>query len=444
MANLIASMARGWKKMELSEPNLIGAVSLRRTGQDRREQLKQHWSQLSEPQMSESLKEVQDRIKHSKRHWSQLSEPHFNAEGLEEEVSAEIDNREAFRTLQLHPKWGSFFQTFGYDLGVYGSFGELEVGAKFAEGGQAELFHAQVIWQNQEFAEDDMENGIEYVLKVFKKGSFLRHLQKRWPNGFLDFYGKQRDLNSLGKAHLRFHGLVVCGTLLTDGRFAFLMVKEHEDLRSLIDRRMKSRPRQPFSKEVCEVIMWAMAKGMDTLHRHDIVHRDLKASNVLIGETNAEIKPISDRAIFIADYECSAGVKGTGFFRAPEILQACKDGSVEHSRRKLFTKKADIYSYGMTCYEILTGKLPFEGHPIDDFDLVLNGHRPKIPEHVDDWVRQLLTRCWEANRKARPSFREIVDLLVANSTAVRELDKRLREFLKEKRRAMLHMDNAHG
>lgn len=49
-----------------------------------------------------------------------------------------------FKALQAHPIWGGFFGTFGYALGVpgHGSRGSLEVGEKFAEGGQAELDHA--------------------------------------------------------------------------------------------------------------------------------------------------------------------------------------------------------------------------------------------------------------------------------------------------------------
>jgi serine/threonine protein kinase len=89
-------------------------------------------------------------------------------------------------------------------------------------------------------------------------------------------------------------------------------------------------------------------------------------------------------------YECSIGVVGTGFFRVPKILEACKDKCVS-KRPELFTKASNIYSYGMTCYEILIGKFPFDGHPFHDYNLVINGGFLEIPEYVDDWVRGLLT-----------------------------------------------------
>jgi serine/threonine protein kinase len=85
----------------------------------------------------------------------------------------------------------------------------------------------------------------------------------------------------------------------------------------------------------------------------------------------------------------------------------------------LFTTAVDVYSYGMTCYEIMTGKLPFEGHSTNDYDIVLKGQRPEVPEDVDGWVRELLRNCWEFNPAKRPTFREILNLILANSIVCR-------------------------
>jgi serine/threonine protein kinase len=219
----------------------------------------------------------------------------------------------------------------------------------------------------------------------------------------------------------RFYSSVVEGILLEDGRFAFLMVKEHFDLRYVIERNMKkksSKGRGPFSKEEAESIMFEVALGMDWLHSLNIVHRDLKASNVLTRGRKMY-------CCLVADYECSQGVEGTGFFRAPEILQAYKDMKLME-RREVFSKAADVYAYGMTCYEVFTGELPFEGHRGNDYDLVLNGARPVVPEYIEGWTRELLNGCWESNPGDRPSFGEILDLLLANSKAVREFDEHVK------------------
>ena len=380
---------------------------------------------------------IEERIKCSKHHWSIVAKPNPkpNRKGfikfcgmvasclerrglakqsnIEESGLAEQSNVEEFKSLHENDKWGSFFYTF--------DDGELVMGnMPFAEGGQAGIYEAKIKWRQSNWRElllrkgqgnHVLEDPSEYVLKVFKKGTFLRDLKSNLPVAMLDFHA-ERVVAWMTRRHTCD---VVCGTLLKDGRFAFVLQKEQGDLRCLIERNMKSRSEQdkgPFSKEVAENFIYEVALGMDWLHEHNIVHRDLKASNVLVRED------IDWNYCFVADYECSVGTLGTGFHRAPEILQALKEKVNSKEREKLFTKKVDVYSYGMTCYEILTGKLPFEGYEKYMYDVVLNGKPLEVPEYVDDWMRDLLTRCWQFDHTARPSFQEILNILRENSAVI--------------------------
>ncbi|KAG0614477.1 hypothetical protein M758_6G180100 [Ceratodon purpureus] len=334
---------------------------------------------------------VEQRIQRSKLHWSVLAESGatedqtqlgwnwqrlllFCCSNREDEEVAEVSNVHVFKALQAHPTWGRFFEDVD-------GFAEFEVGEKFAEGAQAELYHVQVTVGNGEWNERSRMGGLGYVVKVFKKGTFLRDLQFQVPRGYLQFYADYVSIvegKSYGKSFPRFFGNVLCGVLLKSGQFAFLMEREHLDLRNLIERNMKSRSCEglgPFSKEEGEHIMFDVALGVNWLHSHGIVHRDLKASNVLVREFKSELPKFY---CFVADFECSIGVTGTGFFRAPEILQACKDRKLSE-RPEVFSKAVDVYGFGMVCYEVLKGKLPFEGHPLNDYDLVLNGRRPTLP-----------------------------------------------------------------
>lgn len=342
------------------------------------------------------------------------------------EAVSKAENQEVFKSWQSHPTWGSFFQTFGDD--------ELVVGRKFAEGGQAELFHVDINWQRQFDGDEDVLKHLrksKWVMKKFRKETSLRVLQLQWPEGMLDFYAERLKLAKFGPKWMRpmFTTDVICGTLLDDGTFAFLLERGDEDLRSYIDRIMEAEG-GPISKEDAERFMYQIALGIHWLHSHGIVHRDVKASNmILTRDTYGEYH------CSVGDYECSLGVIGTGFFRAPEILQACKDRTVS-IKPEIFTEGADVYSYGMTCYEVLTGRSPFEGHRGNEYDLVLNGGRPEIPEYVDVWARQLLMWCWHPNPRDRPSFGDIIDLLSANSAAAR--DYQLREQQDEERELRKH------
>ncbi|KAG0598874.1 hypothetical protein M758_12G107700 [Ceratodon purpureus] len=363
---------------------------------------------------------VTAQIELSKRHWSQLAEP---SDGIskEEEAAIQLENKELFKTLEEHPELGGvFFTTFGDHSEVWKSVGSLELGEKFAEGAQAELFHAHVHWSNPKKNEEDEEDGTEWVVKVFKKGTLVRHLQQQWPKGLLQYTTKDHENFKLGKPlGDRLHSDVSCATLLEDGRFAFLMVKEDEDLRTLIDRKMMESDHGcgPFSKERGDEIMYRVALGMNQLHSYGIVHRDLKASNVLVKTSGPHGNYLY---CLVADFESSVGVVGTGFWRAPEILQACRERNV-NKRPELFSESADAYSYGMTCYEVLTGRVPFQDHPLGEecsllTDLVINQQlRPEVSEYVEEWARELLEWCWQSDPNARPSFEEILSFIEANS-----------------------------
>jgi len=198
-------------------------------------------------------------------------------------------------------------------------------------------------------------------------------------------------------------------------KFGFVMKRYWGDLRSLIDRRMehKNAKGPPFSLPQVKYIMDYIAQDMSDLHKKGITHRDLKASNVLVlhFKEHCDIVSSNDQKLiipFVADWECSMGVVGTGWWRAPEVLLQLKNGT---PRSKLeFNEKVDVYSFAMTCYEIATGLLPFEGHLYCSKlrDAILNGARPKLPHDLDLEIKAMITSCWDPNPLRRPRFDELI------------------------------------
>ncbi|RHZ85379.1 hypothetical protein Glove_66g46 [Diversispora epigaea] len=84
---------------------------------------------------------------------------------------------------------------------------------------------------------------------------------------------------------------------------------------------------------------------------------------------------------------------------APEVLSGDEE----------YTKAADVYSFGIIAYEIVTGFLPYPDIPHDN-DLAMkicNGLLPKIPFHTPKLITRTIMRCWDARVTHRPTFEEL-------------------------------------
>ena len=102
----------------------------------------------------------------------------------------------------------------------------------------------------------------------------------------------------------------------------------------------------PLSKMEVLRIALDVARGMDYLHRRHIVHRDLKAANLLIdGSGTVKIADFGVAKI-LDSVCCSTGETGTYRWMAPEVI--------EH---KEYDHKVDVYSFGILLWELLTGEV---------------------------------------------------------------------------------------
>jgi eukaryotic-like serine/threonine-protein kinase len=108
------------------------------------------------------------------------------------------------------------------------------------------------------------------------------------------------------------------------------------------------------------------ARAVAYLHDYSIVHRDLKPGNLFIENDQVRIgdyglsKPIGSAT----SLEQSRGV-GTVYYMAPEIVTGN------------YSRQVDVYALGVTLFEMLTGKPPFEG---DTWEQVANKHQTDLPD----------------------------------------------------------------
>lgn len=149
-------------------------------------------------------------------------------------------------------------------------------------------------------------------------------------------------------ANLRHPGIIDIYDVGHDGDIPYIVMEfvEGQDLKALI----RLNGSLPIERAV--QITEQVADGLDAAHRAGLVHRDIKPQNIIIGE-NDRVK-ITDFGIAKSALSTSATETGVIFGTADYL-------SPEQARGLTATPASDIYSLGISLYEMLTGKLPFSG-----------------------------------------------------------------------------------
>jgi serine/threonine protein kinase len=88
---------------------------------------------------------------------------------------------------------------------------------------------------------------------------------------------------------------------------------------------------------------------------------------------------------------------------APEVIRGEK-----------YSEKADVFSFGVIMWEVLTRKQPFAGRNFMGVSLdVLEGRRPAVPSDCGQAFKKLMKKCWHGEAKKRPSMDDVVTQLDA-------------------------------
>ena len=171
------------------------------------------------------------------------------------------------------------------------------------------------------------------------------------------------------------------------------------------------------------IVIFGIASGMMCIHNCNAIHRDLKPANILL---NSKFEPkIADFGLSkIENSESMQSiVGGTPLWMAPELFL-----------EKQYTNKVDVFAFGMILYQIITGRLPFDGklNPYQISNNILNGGRPEINGDVQDFYRQLIQDCWKQNPDERPTFDDIVFRLANTNTIISGTDLNIYQNYKNK------------
>uniref|UniRef100_A0A6S8IK00 Protein kinase domain-containing protein n=2 Tax=Amphora coffeiformis TaxID=265554 RepID=A0A6S8IK00_9STRA len=146
------------------------------------------------------------------------------------------------------------------------------------------------------------------------------------------------------------------------------------------------------------------ARGMNYLHsgKPPVLHRDLKSANILLDESYTPKVCDFGLSRLKAQDRSMTGNCGTVQWMAPEVLA-----------NQAYNEKADIYSYGIILWELLTRQCPYDDMSAIQCALaVLNrNHRPEIPRWCPPALQVLIRSCLKKNPEERPNFTEILQAL---------------------------------
>ncbi|NMA83856.1 MAG: Stk1 family PASTA domain-containing Ser/Thr kinase [Epulopiscium sp.] len=151
-----------------------------------------------------------------------------------------------------------------------------------------------------------------------------------------------------------------------------------------------------FPTEQVLKIAMAIAKALQHAHRHHIVHRDIKPQNVLVTEDG--IVKVTDFGI--ARATTTSTVSATG-----NTIGSVHYFSPEQARGGYVDQKSDLYSLGITMYEMATNSLPFQADsPVSVALLHINEELPK-PSSVNPHISKSLEGIIVKATQKRPELR---------------------------------------
>ncbi len=177
----------------------------------------------------------------------------------------------------------------------------------------------------------------------------------------------------------------------------------------------------PFSEEIVQYLMRQIIDAMRYIHNRNIIHRDLKLDNILVSftsETDKEYLNMMKSIVKIIDFGFATHIDksklcystlGSPINMDPNILKKMTEKKMGINTGQMvgYDQKADIWSLGTLCYEMLIGKSAFNSKTMKELVQKVESGSYVIPTHLSKEVVSFLNAMLQYNSKKRLTSNEL-------------------------------------
>ncbi|MFH0920260.1 MAG: serine/threonine-protein kinase [Fibrobacterota bacterium] len=180
-----------------------------------------------------------------------------------------------------------------------------------------------------------------------------------------------------------------------------------------------------ITRQLCRALKYA--------HEHNILHRDIKPQNILIG---------ADNRVLLTDFGIAKIYQQTGLTRTGVVVGTPEYMSPEQAEGLELNPQTDIYSLGIVIYEMLTGNPPFTGdNPLSIAYKHVNVNPTAPSEHRRDLPKRLELVILKALKKDRAVRYKNIDEFLADLDTLNTCEGLLSDGEPDRTRGMQHVGN---
>lgn len=186
-----------------------------------------------------------------------------------------------------------------------------------------------------------------------------------------------------------------------------------------------------FDEPLVKFITRQVLDGLRYLHSNGILHRDLKADNLLL-ETDGTCKisdfGISKKSQDIYSNNAEMSMQGTVFWMAPEVIH-----NIVEDKKQGYSAKVDIWSLGCVVLEMFAGQRPWSNEAVISaiYKIGKTKLAPPIPDDVSDEAKDFLKQCFTTDSEIRPTAEKLLEHpFMVKDPSFRFNDTKLREVIK--------------